>query len=718
MNSTLKRHADDLVSILLLAALAIAIAYPVIVNGLIPVETPSGDKVAPWWNGAAPDLNTLEHYGNYVFINASAQRGDSTLWNPYLDTGTPFFAKWRTRCLSPFTMPMYVFPLAIAFPICIFLKIVVSGWTAYYASRRLGVAAPFALTIACAYQLSAQLQGTLVSPISDVLPWIPALFLFTERISVGQLRYWPIGAILWALALLGGAPEAVAGTFVFCALYILIRLYTRHHVVNTSAALAALVASLGIGVALAAVQIIPYLDLIRQSVISESPASPWPLRSPIHWGLVPLMLIGMWISLRSYMVKKQRQRIDALLGASAATMVFALLFVGIDPGIPVLRFMRAEHWIAASTFAILLASAASAETWLELNPEQSLSVIRKMFIVLPVLIIATLLSFLFGDSDGVATSWGILHSLLVFGFVTLFAVTLLKPDARIMGYGLALITIIEVLSTAYDTNVFANPETLFPSTNTVDHLLNTDARVGGSAAAHSWVFAAAGLRQFGSPDSLQLERFSRFAHEALRRPLLYGEAACQYNFITREDLSDAYASVRPAIKLEGVYSSGLVFAQLLTARDRASVIYEGRFVDHFDERLLSAQAPPIVEVNIHFQAAVEKAETPTILDSQTNVYVPIDVSNTGPGLLVLADAFHPGWTATVDGNTTEVIPVNGAFRGVVISPDAQRVEFFYISPTLRLSKAISIITLFLVTLGLYRIMSPTMRTLSISGTDH
>lgn len=247
MISVYKNHREDLFCILLLFALALAVVHPVIVRGEIPVEISSGHADRPWWDGAAPNLSTLEHYGNYAFINTSAQHDDSILWNPYLDTGTPFFAKWRTRCLSPFTLPMYVFPLAIALPLSVVLKILVSGWTAYYASRRLGLAASFALTVACAYELSGHLLGVLIAPISDVLPWIPAIFLFTERIAVGQLRYWPIGAILWALALLGGAPEAVAGTFVFCALYASIRYYTRREFMHASPAAAVFTASLCAG---------------------------------------------------------------------------------------------------------------------------------------------------------------------------------------------------------------------------------------------------------------------------------------------------------------------------------------------------------------------------------------------------------------------------------------------------------------------------------------
>jgi uncharacterized membrane protein YfhO len=47
------------------------------------------------------------------------------------------------------------------------------------------------------------------------------------------------------------------------------------------------------------------------------------------------------------------------------------------------------------------------------------------------------------------------------------------------------------------------------------------------------------------------------------------------------------------------------------------------------------------------------------------------------GLLVVSDAWYPGWTATVDGKPADVERVNYVFRGVRVGPGAHRVEFAY-----------------------------------------
>jgi hypothetical protein len=49
----------------------------------------------------------------------------------------------------------------------------------------------------------------------------------------------------------------------------------------------------------------------------------------------------------------------------------------------------------------------------------------------------------------------------------------------------------------------------------------------------------------------------------------------------------------------------------------------------------------------------------------------------GHGVLVLLDAFTPGWLAEVDGRPAEVLRANGLFRGVRLGPGRHRVTFSY-----------------------------------------
>lgn len=55
----------------------------------------------------------------------------------------------------------------------------------------------------------------------------------------------------------------------------------------------------------------------------------------------------------------------------------------------------------------------------------------------------------------------------------------------------------------------------------------------------------------------------------------------------------------------------------------------------------------------------------------------IDVSAATPALLVVTDAYFPGWSATVDGRATPILRADHAFRAVAVPPGAHQMRFRY-----------------------------------------
>lgn len=74
-------------------------------------------------------------------------------------------------------------------------------------------------------------------------------------------------------------------------------------------------------------------------------------------------------------------------------------------------------------------------------------------------------------------------------------------------------------------------------------------------------------------------------------------------------------------------------------------------------------------------------------DPQTIV---LDVRLDRPGFLIVADAFYPGWTATVDGVPAAVHPANLMFRAVHVPAGEHKVVMQYASSFQRLGGALSI----------------------------
>ncbi len=60
-----------------------------------------------------------------------------------------------------------------------------------------------------------------------------------------------------------------------------------------------------------------------------------------------------------------------------------------------------------------------------------------------------------------------------------------------------------------------------------------------------------------------------------------------------------------------------------------------------------------------------------------------------PGLVVLADTYHPGWQVEVDGEPVEILPTNHLFRGVVVPAGEHEIVFRYRPSSVRLGAGLS-----------------------------
>jgi len=69
--------------------------------------------------------------------------------------------------------------------------------------------------------------------------------------------------------------------------------------------------------------------------------------------------------------------------------------------------------------------------------------------------------------------------------------------------------------------------------------------------------------------------------------------------------------------------------------------------------------------------------------------VVVATQSAAPALLVLSDAFYPGWTATVDGAPANILPANVLFRGVYVPAGAHTVTFTYEPAGWRLGLALA-----------------------------
>jgi hypothetical protein len=166
-------------------------------------------------------------------------------------------------------------------------------------------------------------------------------------------------------------------------------------------------------------------------------------------------------------------------------------------------------------------------------------------------------------------------------------------------------------------------------------------------------------------------------------------------------LVSGYAPIVPATRLDYAKAASLrvAGAGALQAEDRAislpGALPRVRLV-------ASAQASDdprrdIEKIDVAETALVEAplalgAGPPGSARSEREVPDSIEVAAQAPArqLLVLAESYHEGWRATVDGRDAPVLRVNGDFMGVALDAGAHRVAFSFAPRSFAVGRAISL----------------------------
>jgi hypothetical protein len=116
-----------------------------------------------------------------------------------------------------------------------------------------------------------------------------------------------------------------------------------------------------------------------------------------------------------------------------------------------------------------------------------------------------------------------------------------------------------------------------------------------------------------------------------------------------------------------------------------------------------------------FRLDSDAAGTARILRESRN-QVQIETDATGPAYLATSEIHYPGWTATVDGRPASVYYTNVAFRGIPIPAGSHRVEFRFQAPALMRGLWISSLAILIWLVLVFRAAHPPNRTAARTST--
>ena len=164
----------------------------------------------------------------------------------------------------------------------------------------------------------------------------------------------------------------------------------------------------------------------------------------------------------------------------------------------------------------------------------------------------------------------------------------------------------------------------------------------------------------------------------------------------------------PVFGLRLVYDEEVKIYENPQAPERVFVAHAFDYADSFEEaqamamaldsgvteRIVLEEEPTGVETMAEpgsRNSVVSPGYTAVIREYKTNSVV-VEVTAESDGVLVLADTYYPGWTATVNGEKSRVLRVNGLVRGVVVKKGESTVEFRYCPLSFKAGMALFFVT--------------------------
>ena len=222
-------------------------------------------SLAPELQPANPLLSDVTNLFQPWLIYAAAEIGQGRipLWNPHVFAGSPFFANPQSALLFPLTWIALLLPLAPALGLIAISKMAATGVAMYWFLRVRAHHPLAALLGATSFMFSGLLVVWLQWSYASTLIFYPLLFAAVERLRTGD-RHRPMAllALVVALDAFAGYPQGLLLGLMSASAWALYR--ARGAGVRF---LVRYVAAGALGLVLAAVQLLPFIEYARHSAV-------------------------------------------------------------------------------------------------------------------------------------------------------------------------------------------------------------------------------------------------------------------------------------------------------------------------------------------------------------------------------------------------------------------------------------------------------------------
>jgi hypothetical protein len=209
---------------------------------------------------------------------AQWRSGSLPLWNPYQALGTPLLATLQAGFAYPLNALYLILDPGWAWVCTTVFHDAIAGVGMFVLCRNLRLSRPAALVGAASFSFSWEiLLRCYDQPQFVTLTWMPALFACGERLLTRRTFASTIQlAVVWALQLLAGHPETIAYSALLLGMYTGVRVLALAWRMPRQAVVAAALSAVaaGLTLALTAFQWFPTLELVQHSVRATERLTP------------------------------------------------------------------------------------------------------------------------------------------------------------------------------------------------------------------------------------------------------------------------------------------------------------------------------------------------------------------------------------------------------------------------------------------------------------
>ncbi len=651
-----------------------------------------------------------------AFTTQELRSGRLPLWNPYSFAGAPHLANWQSAVFFPFNWLYLVLPQPIAWTMLVLLQPILATVFMYLFLRQLKFKSSTAIIVSLAYGFSGWMSVWIEwNSLGFAYAFLPLALLLLDRLR-------PLVLLPLILITLSGHPQVSFIVLFFCFIYGLSRRLPLRW----------LILVFGLNLLITAAQWLPTAEYYREAS-REFPSSEFKLENTtLPWKQLVTLFVPTYFghpATGNYWGSGNFVETAMFVG----TTTFVLALIGIRKSF--------FSWASLAILVFVLPTPLLQLIKLSSLPLLSTSVISRALILLPVCLTVLAASGLDNLNRRKLKKLTIFTALLILG-LTIAAVlekihTAITLRNLVVPIGVSLGTLVilrfkwywwlipllllDLGFLAKKTLTFTEPEFVFPQVRLINLLqekIGFD-RIGAEKSSNieSNLPLYYGLSTAEGYDALYPRRVGelvwtakegKFVTDFSRSTVVVPQFENQLNQRIMDLLSLKYI-----LNQNRNLSWSNDRYELIWQQDNWQV-YENRAVlpraKLFSQYQLISDSKTAVETllnsNFDYQNILILSQTPQ-LEPQPDLTAVVNITNYSPQkvtistqadqpqLLLLNDTYYPGWRATIDGQTTQILRANHAFRAVSVPAGDHLVIFKYDPLSVKLGIGLSILGLIL-----------------------